>query len=258
MPRNSRESITSQYIHVIVQGIKKEYIFQKEQYKKYYLKLLWKTLKEYKETKILAFCIMDNHAHFLVYTEQIKQLSQIMSKINTTYGIFFNKSEDRVGYVFRNRYYTHEILDQKHLLKTFVYIHKNPIKANIVKKENEYKYSSYINYEKNIVDNDIVKLVFNSIDYMKIFYNIHENFSEEGIFDIKDSKENIVKNMDKIKNEFCKKYNVTLDDIKSDKYLLRLLILEFKKCCNITNTLIIEYLHIGKNRIYNIMKCKIC
>ena len=43
MPRNSRESITSQYIHVIVQGIKKEYIFQKEQYKKYYLKLLWKS-----------------------------------------------------------------------------------------------------------------------------------------------------------------------------------------------------------------------
>ena len=122
MPRNSRESITSQYIHVIVQGIKKEYIFQKEQYKKYYLKLLWKTLKEYKETKILAFCIMDNHAHFLVYTEQIKQLSQIMSKINTTYGIFFNKSEDRVGYVFRNRYYTHEILDQKHLLNTNVVI----------------------------------------------------------------------------------------------------------------------------------------
>ena len=217
MPRNSRESITSQYIHVIVQGIKKEYIFQKEQYKKYYLKLLWKNLKDYKETKILAFCIMDNHAHFLVHTEQIKQLSQIMSKINTTYGIFFNKSEDRVGYVFRNRYYTHEILDQKHLLNTFVYIHRNPVKANIVKKENEYKYSSYINYEKNIVDN-----------------------------------------MDKIKNEFCKKYNVTLDDIKSDKYLLRLLILEFKKCCNITNTLIIEYLHIGKNRIYNIMKCKIC
>lgn len=148
MPRNSRESITSQYIHVIVQGIKKEYIFQKEQYKKYYLKLLWKNLKDYKETKILAFCIMDNHAHFLVYTEQIKQLSQIMSKINTTYGIFFNKSEDRVGYVFRNRYYTHEILDQKHLLNTFVYIHRNPVKANIVKKENEYKYSSYINYEK--------------------------------------------------------------------------------------------------------------
>ena len=55
-----------------------------------------------------------------------------------------------------------------------------------------------------------------------------------------------------------KKYLNPKDAIKSDKYLLRLLILEFKKCCNITNTLIIEYLHIGKNRIYNIMKCKIC
>ncbi len=39
------------------------------------------------------------------------------------------------GYVFRNRYYTHEILDQKHLLNTFVSIHRNPIKANIVKKK---------------------------------------------------------------------------------------------------------------------------
>ena len=40
MPRVSRTSINSKYIHVITQGIKKEYIFKNDKYKQEYIKLL--------------------------------------------------------------------------------------------------------------------------------------------------------------------------------------------------------------------------
>lgn len=67
MPRGSRTSINSKYIHVITQGIKKEYIFKNDKYKKEYIKLLNDMINEYENTKLLAYCIMDNHAHLLIY-----------------------------------------------------------------------------------------------------------------------------------------------------------------------------------------------
>ena len=90
MPRISRNSITSKFIHVITQGIKKEYIFQENEYKIEYIKLLNRIVREFESVKILAYCIMDNHAHLLIYTDKTKGLSKIMSKLNTSYGIFYN------------------------------------------------------------------------------------------------------------------------------------------------------------------------
>lgn len=254
MPRVSRSNITSKFIHVITQGIEKEKIFQESQYKQEYINLLNKIVQQFKCTKILAFCIMDNHAHLLIYTDEIKELSKIMSKVNTAYGIFYNSRNSRVGYVFRNRYYTQEILDEKHLFNTFVYIHRNPVKAKIVLKECEYKYSSYNYYVKNLVDKKIVKLLFDSESYLKRFYYIHKNFSEENILEIKGETENTEEKMHNIVIKFCDKYSCNLNYIRKDNYLLVLLIKEIKNNCDATNKLISQYMKIGKNRISSLIK----
>ena len=177
MPRTSRTLINSKYIHVITQGIKKEYIFKNDKYKQEYIKLLDDMLNEYKDTKLLAYCIMDNHAHLLIYTDKIEELSKIMSRVNTSYGIFYNKHRMRVGYVFRNRYYTQEISDKNHLFNALAYIHKNPVKAGMVKNEIQYKYSSYKNYIHKNVDMEKIKLIFDTEDYLKQFKFIRKNFS---------------------------------------------------------------------------------
>lgn len=256
MPRISRNAITSKYIHVITQGIKKEYIFQKNKYKQEYIKLLNQIVEEFVSTKILAYCIMDNHAHLLIYTDKIEELSKIMSRINTSYAIFYNKNTNRVGYVFRNRYYTQQILDEKHLFNTLVYIHKNPVKAKIVEKENNYKYSSYNSYAKNKVNKETIKLVFNTDNYMNQFYFIHKNFSENNIIDVKEEQEKTEQKMKNIIMQFCMEYNCNLDYIKKDNYLLMLLVKEVKDKSDATNKMISDYVKIGKNRIYNLIKCK--
>lgn len=254
MPRISRNSITSKFIHVITQGIKKEYIFQKDEYKQEYIKLLKGIVQEFECTKILAYCIMDNHAHLLIYTDEIKELSKIMSKVNTSYGIFYNVTNNRVGYVFRNRYYTQEILDEKHLFNTLVYIHRNPVKARIALKEGDYKYSSYNSYAKNKVHNQIVKLVFNSSNYLNQFHYIHKNFSEENILEIREEQEKIQQKIQKIVAQFCDKYKCNLNYIRKNNYLLILLIREIKNNCDATNKAISEYIEIGKNRISSLIK----
>lgn len=253
MPRISRNNINSKYIHVITQGIKKEYIFYEEQFKEEYLNLLKRIVLEFEYTKILAYCIMDNHTHLLIYTDKIEELSKIMSRVNTSYGIFYNKNKNRIGYVFRNRYYTQQIIDRNHLFNTLVYIHKNPVKAKIVKSEIDYKYSSYRNYVKNKVHKEIVKLIFETENYINQFNFIHQNYLEENILEIKEE----INPQQKIKNiisKFCDKYNYDLNYIKKDNYLLFLLVKEIKNNCNVTNKLISEYIEIGKNRIAKIIK----
>lgn len=252
MPRISRNNITSKYIHVIVQGIKKEYIFQENEYKQEYIKLLDKIVKEFAITKILAYCIMDNHAHLLIYTDEIEELSKIMSRVNTSYAIFYNKNTNRVGYVFRNRYYTQQIVNEKHLFNTLVYIHKNPVKANMVEKERNYKYSSYNSYVQNKVNKEIIKLIFNTDNYINQFYFIHKNFSEENIIDIKEEQGKSEQKMKDIIIQFCNEYNCDLDYIKKDNYLLTLLVKKVKNNSDATNKMISEYIKIGKNRIYNL------
>ena len=130
--RQVRENLKSSFFHVMIQGIRKEYIFSKEQYIRMYLKLLNEKRKELK-IKIIAYCIMNNHAHLLMETKNIKELSKFMQKINGCYAKYYNFMEDRVGYVFRDRYKCQIIKNQKHLVQCIKYIHQNPVKAGMVK-----------------------------------------------------------------------------------------------------------------------------
>ena len=54
-----------------------------------------------------------------------------------------NKKRKRVGYVYRDRFKTQVINNEKHLYNCILYIHNNPVKANMCKKTSEYKFSSY-------------------------------------------------------------------------------------------------------------------
>ena len=176
MPRTSRKSLGSNFFHVIVQGIKKEYIFNKNIYIEKYLHLLKEKTSSY-STKIISYCIMNNHAHILFYSENIQELSSIMKAINTSYALFYNKCENRVGYVFRDRFVSEPILNEKYLQNCIAYIHNNPVKAKMVKSSSQYKSSSYNDYiyKTGFINDTVLQLVFGSTkDYLSQFLIIHD------------------------------------------------------------------------------------
>ena len=140
MPRLARKYLESNYFHITIQGINREYIFEDDNLKEAYLNILKKNLKE-TNINILAYCIMDNHAHFLVYCEDTTEISKLMQRSNTSFAILYNKLNDRVGYVFRNRYCMQMILNEIQLFNCLVYIHNNPVKAHIVDSPKKYLYS---------------------------------------------------------------------------------------------------------------------
>ncbi len=87
---------------------------------------------------------MDNHLH-LVIQEQKEAISKVIKKIATSYAYYFNTKYKRVGHLFQGRYKSETIEDEPYLLSVIRYVHNNPQKAEITKKE-KYRWSSYSNY----------------------------------------------------------------------------------------------------------------
>jgi len=170
MPRQAREVSykTSSCFHVLVQGIAKEYIFAKDSHKNFYIKLLGEKQKKH-GVSILAFCIMGNHAHVLVYSENKTGISKLFQEINVIYAQFFNREQKRVGFVFRNRFRTEPIIGEGYLLNCISYIHNNPVKAKIVECSTDYSFSSAKGYESKtgIVSFDTLKMLFGGVPETK-------------------------------------------------------------------------------------------
>ena len=248
MPRIGRKNLDTSFFHVIVQGINKEYIFYKEEYIKKYKELLLDQLDKY-DVKIISYCIMNNHAHILIYTKEIELMSEYMKSVNTSYARYYNKSENRVGYVFRNRYESEPIYEEIYLLNCIGYIHNNPVKAKMVNSVGEYKYSSYSDYiyKSGIANEDTIKLVFGSNKaYLEMYNIIHQTDCQ-----FKDC----INDIDfKLKYDELKQIN--LEEILSNKEKLKETILELVVKEKMPINKVSELLEISRFKISRILKQK--
>lgn len=213
MSRIARKNNKKGFFHIMIQGINKEYIFNESKDKEQFLFFMKKYYSYYK-IKIIAYCIMNNHAHLIIYSENINEISEYMHKINGIYAIYYNNKNKRVGYVFRDRYKSQYIYDREYLLKCIKYIHLNPVKAKIVNNEKEYKYSSYSDFisKKGYIDDSVIELVFISKDYLKIFNSIEDDVDIE-IIDIDNDYENLKNAI----NKYIKINNLPIEFILNNK-----------------------------------------
>ena len=131
------------FYYLIYLLILKNFQHTKNEYKEKYILLVNIVIKESADINLIAYCIMDNHAHFLIYAEQINKVEKLMRKVNTSYAIFYNFHEEREGYVFSSRYHSQLIENEIHLLACINYIHNNPVEAGLTDRMKKYKYSFY-------------------------------------------------------------------------------------------------------------------
>lgn len=250
MPRLSRESIISSFLHIMVQGINKEKIFEDNRFKQYYLSLLKKE-NEF-DIDLLVYAIMNNHAHFLIHYQKIEQVSKWMNRVNAKFAKFYNNQMERVGYVFRDRYRSKAIVDLNHLYCTISYIHHNPVKDGIVEKLEEYKFSSYCDFIYHQKQPKEINLLFGTEKYDELFQKIHQITSEKNMLKKIGEEE-----VQKVISTFMKQNQLkTLDDIRKNNQYLIPLVIELREKTNCSDSKIASCLRIGKNRIYLVMNQK--
>lgn len=242
--RIPRKYIETSFFHIMVQGIDKESIFNYEKDKNKYLKVLRDTKKEF-DLSILSYCIMNNHSHFLIYSENINELSNFMHKVNMLYAMYYNKKYNRVGYVFRDRYKLQPIKNEGHLLSCIKYIHNNPVKAKICDNPEQYKYSSCTRneFENKHIWQKIDELLQNTIK--------EDSYDDFVLMEENEDREQLCKEL--IYN-FSLQNNIYVKDLRKNKKILKNIVVEMNKKYGISYRIMEKHLNIGRETLRKIVK----
>lgn len=142
MPKRNaiKQYVSQSYYHIYTRGVAKEPIFNSEEDYTVFVSLLKRYLS--KETpksptrhaypsynnqlSLLAYCLMPNHFHLLVYQEDERAITDFMRSLMTSYSMYFNRVNKRVGPVFQSRYLASLVDSQSYLEHISRYIHLNP------------------------------------------------------------------------------------------------------------------------------------
>ena len=141
MARTARIKSKTNIYHVMLRGNNKQQIFLDEEDSSRFLEIVRK-YKDICNFKIFAYCLMGNHVHILVKTDDIS-LDSIMKRVVVKFVYYYNVKYSRIGHLFQDRYKSEPVETDEYFLQVIRYIHQNPIKAGICEKMKEYKYSSY-------------------------------------------------------------------------------------------------------------------
>lgn len=127
--------------HITQRGNNRQKIFGDDKDRIFYLKLLKKYSLE-NNCCIHAFCLMSNHIHLLVVPEKEESLAKLMQKVSLVYTQYSNKKYMRTGRLWECRFHSSLVEKESYLLAVCRYIEMNPVRANIVKSPQQYKWSS--------------------------------------------------------------------------------------------------------------------
>lgn len=145
MPRQPRKGSGSGFYHFISRGVAKRQIFHTEEDRSRYKGLL----KEYKlkfNISIIHYCLMTNHAHFVLKSPDLESLSRFGYYVQRRYAIYYQKKYEWKDQVFRNRFRSIPIEDEAYLLDCGRYLDRNPIEAGMVSDPKDYPHSSFNYY----------------------------------------------------------------------------------------------------------------
>jgi REP element-mobilizing transposase RayT len=126
------------------------------------------TLERYKkknEVKVHGWCLMGNHVHLLL-KEGKEPLAATMKRIGVSSAWFYNWKYKTTGHLFQDRYKSEKVENDEYLLAVVRYIHQNPLKAEMVKSPEEYKWSSCKEYYDkpsnlpSLLDRELVLEIF--------------------------------------------------------------------------------------------------
>lgn len=153
MARPVRIDVEDQWYHVVARGQRREKLFLDEVDFRQYLKELQNALKR-RHGILGAFCLMTNHVHLLIH-RSVFNLAGILQLAHSRYGRHFNRRHRKHGYVFQGRYKAYLVLDDRYLASLLRYIHRNPVAAGMVRRCEDYRWSSDGYYRKGRVMKEI-------------------------------------------------------------------------------------------------------
>ena len=142
MPRRARMYLAGLPYHVIQRGNNREACFIEPENYLFYLEL-WKKLSTRYGVSVHAYVLMTNHVHFLATPDNETAISNTMKVAGSRYAQYINKKYRRTGTLWEGRHRASLVQSERYLLTCMRYIELNPVRAQMVARPEEYRWSSY-------------------------------------------------------------------------------------------------------------------
>jgi len=140
MARVARVVVAGYPHHITQRGNRQQDVFLTDGDRAAYLRFL-KKYSEIHGLAIWAYCLMSNHVHLVGVPARDVSLGLAMRDAHTVYSMWFNSRTELSGHVWQGRFYSCP-LDEHHLWAAVRYVERNPVRAGLVERAEEYQWSS--------------------------------------------------------------------------------------------------------------------
>jgi putative transposase len=94
------------------------------------------------DMRLLAYCLMPNHFHLVVWPRKDGELGEWMQWLTTTHVRRYHQHYHSSGHIWQGRFKAFPIEENQHLLAVLRYVERNPLRANLVQRAEDWPWSS--------------------------------------------------------------------------------------------------------------------
>lgn len=141
MPRTGRASVGGICYHVINRGNAQNEIFHKSGDYQTFVELIGLACARI-PMRVLAYCVMPNHFHLSLWPYSDRDLGHWIQWLLTTHVRRYHQHHRSNGHVWQGRFKAFPIEQDDHLLTVLRYIERNPLRAGLVQKAEDWHWSS--------------------------------------------------------------------------------------------------------------------
>ncbi len=141
MPRPPRISVSDGCYHVLNRGNARSDVFHKEEDCEAFLRLIDEACQRL-PIRVLAYCLMPNHFHLALQPHDDGDLSRWMQWLTTAHVRRYHRHYNSSGHVWQDRYKSFPIEADEHLYTVLRYIERNPLRAGLVQRAQDWPWSS--------------------------------------------------------------------------------------------------------------------
>ncbi len=159
MPRNARVVAPGLPYHITQRGTNHQRVFFTNADRSLYLRLIRENLSD-SGTRILAYCLMTNHVHFVAIPSREDSLAILFGRANGRYAQAINIRKGRCGHLWQARFHSCP-MSETHFWVGLRYVEANPCRALMVSAPEDYRWSSALPHLAGAADtNKILDLDF--------------------------------------------------------------------------------------------------
>lgn len=143
MPRGFRNLPPGSIVHAMNRGNDKRALFERGREFDDFLDLVvW--AKGRCPVLILAYCIMSNHWHFVLWSQAPNDVARFLHRLTGTHAMSWRRRTGTIGegHVYGDRFKSKKVFTEAYYFTLLRYVEQNPWRAGLVRSSRDWRWSS--------------------------------------------------------------------------------------------------------------------